>query len=69
MTQRKTLCRRRIPNSNVGFSIKAIFWGPKKAVEPTKQELALGDFSLSGVGFEVFALLFLQFVSVSGLAV
>ncbi|XP_057809224.1 uncharacterized protein LOC131023684 isoform X1 [Salvia miltiorrhiza] len=45
-TLRKTLCRRCAPNSDVGFSIKAIFWGPRKSVEPTKQELSLGDFSL-----------------------
>ncbi|KAL1534939.1 hypothetical protein AAHA92_31051 [Salvia divinorum] len=49
-TLRKTFCGRRIPNSEVGFSINAIFWGPKKAVEPTKQEISLGDFSLSELG-------------------
>ncbi|XP_042008664.1 uncharacterized protein LOC121757217 [Salvia splendens] len=51
-TLRKTFSGRHIPNSDVGFSIKAIFWGPKKAVEPTKQELSLGDFSLSEFGAE-----------------
>ncbi|KAH6814825.1 acyl-CoA [Perilla frutescens var. frutescens] len=51
-TLRKSLCRRRIQNSDIGFSIKAIFWGPKKAVEPSKQELSLGDFSLSELGIE-----------------
>ncbi|KAG6408702.1 hypothetical protein SASPL_131721 [Salvia splendens] len=51
-TLRKTFSGRRIPNSDVGFSIKAIFWGPKKTVEPTKQELSLGDFSLSELGAE-----------------
>ncbi|XP_047937703.1 uncharacterized protein LOC125185239 isoform X3 [Salvia hispanica] len=51
-TLRKTFSGRRIPNSDVRFSIKAIFWGPKKAVEPTKQELSLGDFSLSELGAE-----------------
>lgn len=48
-TLRKTSFRR---NSDVGFSIKALFWGPKKAVEPTKQELCLGNFTLQESGFE-----------------
>ncbi|KAL8545276.1 hypothetical protein ACS0TY_005456 [Phlomoides rotata] len=49
---RKTSSRRHVQNSNVGFSIKAIFWGPRKAVEPSKQELCLGDFCLTEFGIE-----------------
>lgn len=51
--QRKTLSRRHIQNRDVGFNIKAIFWGPRKAVERTKQELSLGDFFLTDFGIEV----------------
>ncbi|KAL7119713.1 hypothetical protein ACP275_02G079300 [Erythranthe tilingii] len=44
---RKTSVNRYRRNSDVGFSIKAIFWGPRKAAEPTKLDLSLGDFSLT----------------------
>ncbi|KAL0422206.1 UNVERIFIED_CONTAM: NADPH-dependent pterin aldehyde reductase [Sesamum latifolium] len=44
--------RRYIQNSDIRFSIKSIFWGPRKAVEPAKLELSLGDFSLSELGSE-----------------
>ncbi|KAK6159675.1 hypothetical protein DH2020_003056 [Rehmannia glutinosa] len=43
---------KRCHNSDIGFSIKAIFWGPRKAVEPTKLELSLGDFTLTDLGFK-----------------
>ncbi|KAK4402023.1 hypothetical protein Sango_0943000 [Sesamum angolense] len=49
---RKTTFRRYIQNSDVRFSIKSIFWGPRKAVEPAKLELSLGDFSLPELGSE-----------------
>lgn len=54
LLQKKTSFNRGIQNSDVGFSVKAIFWGPRKAVEPTKLEPSLGDFSLTESGFEVF---------------
>ncbi|KAG8368918.1 hypothetical protein BUALT_Bualt15G0096400 [Buddleja alternifolia] len=48
---RKTLFKR-CPQSDVGFSIKALFWGPRKAVEPAKLDLSIGDFSLTELGSE-----------------
>ncbi|XP_051146757.1 uncharacterized protein LOC127262213 [Andrographis paniculata] len=36
----------------VRFSIKAIFWGQRKSVEPTKLERSLGNFSLTESGSE-----------------
>ncbi|CAA0840035.1 Unknown protein [Striga hermonthica] len=44
---RKTSFKGCIHNSNVGFSVKAIFWESRKAVEPTKLDLSIGDFSLT----------------------
>ncbi|KAL3620789.1 hypothetical protein CASFOL_035701 [Castilleja foliolosa] len=47
---KKTSLKRCIHSSDLGFSVKAIFWGPRKSVEPTKLELPLGDFSLKDFG-------------------
>ena len=33
--------------------INALFWGSKKAVEPSDTHLSLGEFSLTGSGSEV----------------
>ncbi|KAL3814554.1 hypothetical protein ACJIZ3_015822 [Penstemon smallii] len=47
---RQTSFKRSTHNTIARFSIKAIYWGPKKSVEPAKPEFTLGDFSLTEIG-------------------
>lgn len=49
---RKTAFRSYTQKSDFGNKIKAIFWGPRKAVGPSKLELSLGNFSLTEPGLE-----------------
>ncbi|RVW44304.1 hypothetical protein CK203_071033 [Vitis vinifera] len=41
-----------IKNSVHASRISALFWGAKKAVEPTERDLSLGEFILTGSGPE-----------------
>ncbi|KAL2491083.1 Acyl-CoA N-acyltransferase [Abeliophyllum distichum] len=47
---KKTSFQRCILNSVLQLRIKALFWGPRKAVEPAKVDLSIGDFSLTESG-------------------
>ncbi|XP_073038562.1 uncharacterized protein [Primulina eburnea] len=42
----KSSSKRYIQNSVTGFSIKALFWGQRKALETAKSEISLGEFNL-----------------------
>lgn len=52
--QNKTSFERCTLSSVLQLRIKALFWGPRKAVEPVKVDPSIGDFSLMESGSKVF---------------
>ncbi|XP_019174370.1 PREDICTED: uncharacterized protein LOC109169916 isoform X1 [Ipomoea nil] len=52
LLQWKSSPRRFADNSICKFKIQALFWGPRKTVQPNVKDLTLGEFSLLGKGSE-----------------